>query len=134
MEYWFLIWGISILISHLVSEDLVGLEVLDGTHFLEAFLIDLARVSQHADAVVMALDPLLLELDDVLQGEVLHTFEECLVGVFAEAEFLHTVDVGPQHVGTGGAFGAQTADEGVLGVLEGGLRLGHLLDEFGDVA
>ena len=49
-----------------ISEDIVGLYILDGTHFLQAFLVDLTWVTQHADAVVMTLDPLLLELDDVL--------------------------------------------------------------------
>ena len=116
-------------VGRLITENLFGGQTLHGTHALEGFHVKFLLVAEDDVTVGFVGHLFLLELGDVLQGDVGQGFVDALVDVVVDADVLG-VQPSVDETELGGALTGQTFGEGFLGDAEGLFALGHFVDDF----
>ena len=86
--------GILIQASASIAEDVLCLQFHYLPHLLQSFHVELFLVAQDAVVISTSLNPLLLEVDNLLQGSILHIVIQASATVGVLAEILR-IDVSP---------------------------------------
>lgn len=118
----------EISVRGLISEDVFEAKYLHLAEGSEVFGVEVLDVSEYGVAVAAVLDPLLLGGAHVLEAQALNLGEILLCGRLGKSETAAAL-VASDDVHSGGPGCPHPADKGILGNLECGFRLRHVVDD-----
>ena len=90
-----------------IAEDIFSLQFDNGAEFLQGIHIEFLLITQNGVIISAVFYPLLLEIDNILQGHALDVIIQLTAGIDTQAQFLR-IDERPDNRFLGNAFGTQT--------------------------